>query len=261
MGLGGSHRQLQGAPEDETEDSPTGDDQAVHLVEASRRGLAGADPRTGSRTTRLRFDGSSGSPGQCGAVPTGTPPRPPAAADLPAGRWVVESTSEVGFVARELLVRRVQGRFRQFEGALEVRPGITGTTVAGQALASSVDTGDPARDQHLRQELLEAGRFPWLTLAGEVVAPGSVEGSWRLAAVLGIRDARRPLDLEVHVHGTQDEQARPRLAMTALGTIKRSAFGLRFSSALETGGVIVADEVELVLRVAARPAYFFDDVK
>ncbi len=174
---------------------------------------------------------------------------------------MVETTSEVGFVARELLVRRVPGRFRQFEGELDVQPGITGTTVTGQALAASVDTGDPTRDQHLRQELLETVRFPWLTLAGEVVAPGSVEGSWRLAAVLGIRDAQQSLDLEVHVHATQDAQAQPRLALTALGAIKRSAFGLRFSSALETGGVIVADEVELVFRVAARPAYFFDEAK
>lgn len=180
---------------------------------------------------------------------------------MPAGPWRVEEDSEIGFVARELLVHRVKGRFRRFEGRFDVQPGILGTTVVGRALAGSVETGDPTRDRHLREELLRADRFPFLELEGQVVGSGAQEGSWRLAGRLSIRGASNPVDLDLHVHRLTDAEDRWCLEATALTTILRSAFGLRFPPTIETGGVVVADEVDLILRVRARPTYFLEDEK
>ena len=71
--------------------------------------------------------------------------------DLPAGTWTVDAShSEIGFVARHLMVTKVRGQFKEFEGTVKVGDDVTDSQVTAVAQIASVDTGSADRDTHLK---------------------------------------------------------------------------------------------------------------
>lgn len=170
-----------------------------------------------------------------------------------AGRWEVDASSTVGFVARQFLVHRVRGRFDRFRATLDVGEDRQ-PTVSGEVQASSVETGDPARDDHLRSpDFFDVERWPTMALTGRVTGPGPEPDTLLVDAELTIRGITRAVPFTVRqLRVSQEGGGSPVLSATALATVNRKDFGLQWTPTLETGGVVVADRVELVLDLRAR---------
>lgn len=189
-----------------------------------------------------------------GPIGGGVTEEPGADGTVPAaGTWEIDRSSTVGFVARQFLVNRVRGRFASFRATVEVADDL-GATITGEVQAASVDTGDPARDQHLRSaDFFDVARWPTMTLVAEMAGADLDRSSFVLDSRLTIRDVTRTVPFTVRLlQVTDGPGAAPTLTAAALASVSRKDFGLQWSPALETGGVVVADQVDLVLDLRAR---------
>ncbi|MDA8281119.1 MAG: YceI family protein [Actinomycetota bacterium] len=167
------------------------------------------------------------------------------------GTWTVDRASTVGFVARQFLVHRVRGSFGSFRATVEVSRDLLGSTIAGEVDIGSVDTGDPARDDHLRSAaFFDVARWPTGQLAGRVTGTGP--HGHTAVTKLTIRDITVPVTFDVRLRVAEHHAGTsPMFAAIALATVNRKDFGLCWNTTLETGGVVVSDYVDLVLDIVA----------
>lgn len=179
----------------------------------------------------------------------GDPTEPPLP---PAGTWTVDASSTIGFVARQFLVQRVRGRFESFRGAVSVAADGT-SEVWGEVDASSIATGDQTRDSHLRSAgFLDVERWPTMALVGRL-AGTAADGSPLVDTDLTIRGVTRPVAFAIRgLRVGTDGAGATTLTATATATVNRKDFGLRWTPALETAGVVVADRVDLHLGLRVR---------
>ena len=176
------------------------------------------------------------------------------------GQWTLDPYhTQAEFAVKHMMFATVRGRFREVGGTLLIdHDEPWRSKVEVRIETSSIDTGIAARDQHLRSEdFFEVDRFPGLTfestgVEGWFEAPGD---RFRIRGHLTIRDVTLPVTLEVHYDGKGvDPDGVERLAFSAETRINRRDFGLLWNQALETGGVLVGDEVRITLQVQAIPS-------
>ena len=186
--------------------------------------------------------------------------REPEVGLVPAGTWLIgPAHSSVGFEIKHMRIATVRGRFTAFEGTLEAE--VDGAFKAhGTIQTASIDTGDPKRDEHLRApELFDVRGYPEITFVSSGV-PSAGGSSFRMIGNLTIKGVSRPIVLTVTVaEGRVDRWGHACVALVAEGEIDRKEFGLTWSQALESGGVVVSNRVKieidiLAVNVAARAA-------
>ncbi len=168
--------------------------------------------------------------------------------------WNLDTShSRVSFAVRHMLISKVRGRFTRWSGIAQIDPSnIEDSSVEVSIEAASIDTAEPKRDEHLRSpDFLDADSFPTITFSSTKV---SDLGDGRLAVEgeLTIKDVTKTVTLEVEETGRgMDPWGGERIAFEAKVAIKRGDFGLTWNQALETGGVLVGDKVEIGLDVQA----------
>jgi len=170
-----------------------------------------------------------------------------------AGTFVLDkSHTQIGFVARHLMVSKVRGRFTDYEGALVVADDPAQSSVQVTIQAASISTNDENRDKHVRtNDFLNVEALPTLSYRSIKVEFGS-DGDWMVTGDLTIRGVTRPVVLEVQFEGViQDPWGNQRLGFTASGEIDRNDFGVSFNAALETGGFVVSPKVKLEIEAEA----------
>ena len=171
-----------------------------------------------------------------------------AATIAPTGVWRVDPAhSTVGFSLKHMMIATVRGRFRDFEGTLEVDE--AGNARAyGTIQAASIDTGEPTRDQHLRSaDFFEGDAHPEIRFETTAIEPLG-DDRFRVVGELEIKGVRREVELEATVHGAgRDPWGDERVALEVRGDLNRKEFGLTWNQPLETGGVLVGDRVTLEL--------------
>ena len=165
------------------------------------------------------------------------------------------SHSEAAFQVRHL-VTRVRGRFTEFEGTIqadEQDPARSSVKVTIQA--ASIDTDQPDRDAHLRSaDFFKADEFPTLSFASTSIAAAGGD-TYTVVGNLTIRGVTLPVIVPVSFLGTAtDPWGNKRAGFEAEFTINRKDFGLTWNAALEAGGVLVGDEVEIEVEVQLVPA-------
>jgi polyisoprenoid-binding protein YceI len=172
----------------------------------------------------------------------------------PTDPWRVDPThTRIGFSARHMGIVTVNGQFERAEIQLDYRPGgETDATVEVRIDASSVNTRDERRDADLRSEhFLNSEVYPWLiftSTAVESVAPDT----FRLVGDLTMRDVTRPVSLEVRASKPQsDGHGGEHRGFSMRGRINRTDWGLTWNVALEAGGLLVSEEIELLIDIAA----------
>ena len=175
------------------------------------------------------------------------------ASEVPAaGNWQIDrSHTSVEFVARHLMIAKVRGRFTDVAGTIEIGDVPEQSSAHVTIQAASIATGDDGRDAHLRSaDFLDVERFPTLEFHSSKVTK---EGSqWLLAGDLTIRDATRPVVLEVEFDGAAtDPWGNSKIAFTATTQVNREDFGLTWNAPLEAGGVVVGPKVRIDLNVEA----------
>jgi len=166
--------------------------------------------------------------------------------DLPAGTWTVDpSHSELGFVARHLMVTKVRGQFKEFEGSVKVGDDITDSQVTAVAQLGSVDTGSADRDTHLRSaDFFDVENNPTMSFTSTEVTEDSLKGD------LTIKGVTRPVVFELDFSGlATDPWGNQKAGFEASTEINRKDFGLEWNVALEGGGVLVSEKIKINLDI------------
>jgi polyisoprenoid-binding protein YceI len=162
------------------------------------------------------------------------------------------SHSEVGFQVRHLLTK-VRGRFTDFSGAIqfdEAHP--EQSTLTFSIKATSIDTGAPDRDAHLRSgDFFAVEQFPAITFVSTRMTPRGGE-QFDVDGTLTIRDRAKTITLPVSYLGkAADPWGNQRLGFETEITINRKDFGLNWNAALEAGGFLVGDDVKIAIQIQA----------
>ena len=163
--------------------------------------------------------------------------------------------TSVSFKIRHLF-SKVEGMFRDFSGTIEHDPARPEQlSVAATIQAASIDTRVEQRDTHLRsKDFFDVENYPTITFKStkvtDVVDPGVTPGAAQLHGVLTIHGVEKPVVLAVAIHGAgKDPWGNVRAGFTGTTTINRKDFGLAWNETLETGQLLVGEEVEITLEV------------
>ena len=166
--------------------------------------------------------------------------------------WKIDpSHSEVGFSVKHLMIANVRGRFGALDGEINLdETNIERSSVNVAIEASSIDTREQRRDDHLRSaDFFDVLRFPQLVFRSDGVQRTG-DDRLRVSGLLTIRDVTKAVVLDVREEGRgTDPWGGQRAAFTATTSIDRRDFGLTWNQALETGGVLVGNEIRITLEV------------
>jgi polyisoprenoid-binding protein YceI len=172
---------------------------------------------------------------------------------VPTGTWTVDPAhSSVEFRIKHMMISTVRGRFAEFEGTIEAAPDYHDSTVRGTVKTASIDTNERRRDDHLRSaDFFDAENHPVIGFESTAIEHRD-KGDYRVTGDLTMHGETRPVSFDVTVHGvTRDPQGNDRVGLEVRGTLSRGDFGLRWQQALETGGVVVGDEVRVSADISA----------
>jgi polyisoprenoid-binding protein YceI len=171
---------------------------------------------------------------------------------LPAGEWSVDThRSSVAFAVKHMMVAKVNGRFREFDGMLEIGPGAPRAT--GMVKAASVDTGEPVRDEHLQHspDFFDVERYPEISFNSTRI---DYLGGGRLRVVgeLTMRGVTHEIELDAKLNDPGPEAGdEERIELELRGELNRRDFGLTWNQALETGGALLGNKVKIALEISA----------
>ena len=169
------------------------------------------------------------------------------------GTWVIDPThTNLGFTARHAMVAKVRGNFSTFEGQFTIDGSNPSASSASLTIdAASINTRNDDRDAHLKSaDFLDVENHPELTFRSTAVR---VDGNDIIVTGdLTIRGVTRSVDVTYDLVGiSQDPWGQTRIGFEGEAKISRKDFDLLWNVALETGGVLVGDEIKLTLDVEA----------
>jgi polyisoprenoid-binding protein YceI len=168
--------------------------------------------------------------------------------------WNIDpSHSAIHFSVRHMVVSKTRGRFAKWTGKLEFDPEEPSTAkVEVEIDPTSIDTGDAQRDAHLRSsDFFDVEKFPKATFTSTRVTD---KGSGRLSidGNLSLRGVTRPVTLDTTYEGAgKDPWGGERVGFSATTAVTRGDFGVSFNKALDTGGFLVGEKVDLNLEIEA----------
>ena len=170
-----------------------------------------------------------------------------------AASWKIDPVNtSVEFKIRHLMVSWDKGVFTDVNGTVNiVEDDLSKSTITVQIATASIDTNNQKRDDHLRSaDFFDAGSFPSMTFVSKqvVVADNSPV---KIIGDLTIRDVTREVTLEVNDFSQviTDPWGNTKRGASASTKINRKDYGLTWNKALETGGVVVGDEVHITLEI------------
>lgn len=158
--------------------------------------------------------------------------------------------STVSFKIRHLF-SYVQGTFNEVAGTIEYVAGTPGAWKADATIqTASIDTRVEKRDEHLRsKDFFDAAAYPTITFTSTGVT-GATDTSAKLNGLLNLHGVEQPVVLDVKIHGEgKDPWGNVRSGFTATTKINRKDFGLTWNQTLETGQLLVGEDVEITLEV------------
>ena len=162
--------------------------------------------------------------------------------------WVIDPThSEIGFKVKHMMFTNVSGKFNTFTASIENDDNQFETsTIKFEADINSIDTNNTDRDNHLKSaDFFEAEKFSKLSFtSSEIKKIGDNE--FQIVGELTLKDVTKTITLETEYSGLMlDPWGNTKAGLSISGKINRKEFGLTWNAALETGGVLVGEEVKL----------------
>jgi polyisoprenoid-binding protein YceI len=171
-----------------------------------------------------------------------------------ADTWQIDSShTSVEFTVRHMMISNVKGQFQKTTGTITANGNDPASAKIDVTIdASSVDTRVERRDAHLKSpDFLDVAKFPTITFKStKVEAAGP--NKWTMTGDLTIHGVTRPVVLDVEGSGSPIQvMGHTRAGASATTKIKRSDFGLTWNKALETGGVLVGDDIAISIDLEA----------
>ncbi len=174
----------------------------------------------------------------------------PAGAD--ATEWALDgSHSRVGFSVSHLVVSSVSGRFKQVSGKVELdEANLTKSQVEISIKVDSVDTDEAKRDEHLKSpDFFDAKKFPTIAFKSTKITKAG-GNKYKLTGDLTLHGVTKAVTLDATIsEPIKNPWGKMVRGVKLSGKLKRGDYGLKWNKALETGGVVVGEEVTLDIQV------------
>jgi polyisoprenoid-binding protein YceI len=160
--------------------------------------------------------------------------------------------STAQFVVRHMMITNVRGSFSGVQGTVVYDPDNLGASSVDVTIdANTLNTGDANRDTHVKSaEFLETDKYPTITFKSKSIAKDG--DGLRVKGDLTVHGVTK--EVVLNVDGPTGEQKDPwgniRVGASAGAKIKRSDHGLTWNAALETGGIMLGDDLKLELEVS-----------
>jgi polyisoprenoid-binding protein YceI len=168
--------------------------------------------------------------------------------------WQIDPAhTDASFSVKHLMISKVRGRFGSVSGEIHLDEGNpTASSVDVRIETGSIDTRQEERDAHLRSaDFFDVESHPYITFRSRRIERER-DDRYRVVGDLTIRDVTREVTLQVEDEGRgQDPWGGERAAFSATGTVDRRDFGLTWNQALEAGGVLVGNDINLTIEVQA----------
>ena len=166
--------------------------------------------------------------------------------------WIFDTShTEIGFKVKHLMVSNTKGSFSEFSGTVTIDDtDITKSSVGVTINTASIDTNDKKRDEHLRSpDFFNVAEFPEITFKSTSVEES--KDGFLVTGDLTMHGVTQSIVLEVEefTGEVSDPWGNTRRGLTASGKIDRQDFGLTWSKTLDGGGLVVGDEVRIILEV------------
>jgi polyisoprenoid-binding protein YceI len=167
-------------------------------------------------------------------------------------KWSLDPThSELVFKVRHMMITNVKGEFRKFDASITSEGNdFSKSTIMATIDASSIFTNEDKRDGHLKSaDFFDVENFPTLTFKGTSLKKTG-ENTYKLIGELTIKGVSKEVELDVEFGGiNKDPWGNEKAGFSIEGKINRKDFGLNWNAALETGGVLVSEEVKISAEV------------
>ncbi|MEE1886012.1 YceI family protein [Pedobacter flavus] len=161
-------------------------------------------------------------------------------------KWVLDPThSELTFKVKHMMITNVNGAFNNFSIDIEGED-IFDSKVQVKVDASSINTNNADRDGHLKSaDFFDVENFPQITFESTSMEEKDDE-EYELKGILTIKGVSKEVKLELEFGGiNKDPWGNEKAGFSMSGKIHRKDWGLNWNAALETGGVLVSDEVKI----------------
>jgi polyisoprenoid-binding protein YceI len=165
-------------------------------------------------------------------------------------KWVADPThSELNFKVKHLMITNVKGSFRKFEAEIDGAD-FTKAKISAIIDAESIFTNDDKRDGHLRSaDFFDVENFPSLNFEGTSFKKVD-DDNYKLVGSLSIKGISKEVKFDVEFGGINtDPWGNEKAGFSLTGKINRKDWGLNWNAALETGGVLVSEEVKISAEV------------
>jgi polyisoprenoid-binding protein YceI len=163
-------------------------------------------------------------------------------------KWIFDPThSELTFKIKHLMITNVSGSFQDFTADLETNgDDLTNATIRASAKVSSVSTNNTQRDQHLlNSDFFEADAFPTIDFISRKIEKTG-DDTYKVTGDLTMKGVTNTVELNVEYGGlVNDPWGNKRAGFVIDGKINRSKWGMNFNGVLETGGLMLGDEVRI----------------
>jgi polyisoprenoid-binding protein YceI len=167
--------------------------------------------------------------------------------------WNIDPAHSVAeFKVKHMMISNVKGQFAKVTGVLSLdESDLTDSRVEALIEAASIETRDAQRDAHLKSaDFFDVEKFPTLSFKSTHISQVR-DGELAVEGDLTIRGVTRKVlfSVEGPTPPVKDPWGNTRVAVSATTKINRKDFGLTWNTALETGGILVGDEVTITLDV------------
>lgn len=171
----------------------------------------------------------------------------------PAAAYTIDTNhSSAGFKIRHCMIAWLRGEFVGISGEVVYDPTNPANTEINAVIdATTFHTREGKRDAHMKSaEFLDVGKYPTIEFRSKKVTADG-QNRWKVAGDLTMHGVTREVTLDVQSAGSdaKDTRGNFRNGASASAVIKRSDFGLGFNVPLETGGVLLSDEVHVDLEI------------
>lgn len=161
-------------------------------------------------------------------------------------KWALDAAhSELGFKIKHLMISNVSGRFNQFDVQADTdSDDFSNAAITATIDVASIFTNNEQRDNHLRTgDFFEIEKYPHIIFKASSVKK---EGDdLEINGTLTMKDVSRPITLKAEFAGiTRDPYGNVKAGFSFAGKLNRKEWGINFNAALETGGVMLGEEVK-----------------
>jgi len=164
-------------------------------------------------------------------------------------KWVIDPAhSEIEFKVKYLMVTSVKGNFKEFEASIyTTNDNFMSAEIDCWINAASLDTGSEDRDKHIRSaDFFDVENHPEITFRANTVESVDNDGSYELWGDLSIKGISKKIKLDVEFGGIiKDPWGNEKAGFSINGKINKKDWDLNWNAALETGGLLVSEEIRI----------------